>query len=180
MNANFKKAIVFMGIAALLIASMPAYAEHGGMYGSRKGKTIVCPHCNKEIKPEDMCSSMDKELGLTQEQQDKLKSLREAHRTQMDQICQALKEKEENLRQALDSATSDTAVINSIAAEVKSLQAQKVDGRVANILQTKAILTSEQFDKFTEMCSNMKGKKGKMGKMGKGGECGMGMSGEQN
>lgn len=91
-----------------------------------------------------------KELGLTDDQLTKFRQHRVESKTEAVKLRMLLKDHQSDLREELGRYDSDTAKINKITSEIKKLQAQLIDHRVASVLELKKILTPEQFEKFQE------------------------------
>ena len=87
-------------------------------------------------------------LGLTEEQRDALKEKRVGHRAQMKELGEALRTKRKELQEELEKAQSDTERISTLVSDIKSLQGELLDQRVAGILATKEILTPEQLEEM--------------------------------
>ncbi len=66
------------------------------------------------------------------------------------ELRESLKAAQSRLKEALSQYDVDPATIQGLAAEVKTIQAQIVDHRIASVSQTKEILTAEQFAKIQE------------------------------
>ena len=90
------------------------------------------------------------ELGLTDEQKEEMTRLRKANGKKKKETRAALKEKKKELRKELERYDSDTRKVSGLAADIKELQGALIDTRVSSIIDTKSILTKEQFEKFTE------------------------------
>ena len=110
---------------------------------------------------------MYKELGLSEEQQVQIKEHRERSHAKMKTIKESLKKQRENLREILSRYDADPTEIEKIALEIKYLNSQLIDHRIAAVLEVKTILTPEQFTKFQEKMNKAK-KKMWEGKKGKG------------
>ena len=120
---------------------------------------------NKE-KWEEKVKEMNKQLGVTQEQEQKLKEHREKNQAQMKALKDKLKEKREAIRQELEKTDFNEAQVKAIQNEIKTLQNQKEDIRLEGILEVRKILSQEQFKKFSEKMKEHKsfGKGEKFGK----------------
>ncbi len=112
--------------------------------------------------------AMAKELGLTQEQQTQLAEMRKNDQAQGKQIMQATHAAQVRLKEELGKYDSDPATIQQIAAEVKTLQAQAIDHRIASVTKMKEILTPEQFAKIHEKAKEKREafKQGRGGRQG--------------
>ena len=99
----------------------------------------------------DVREDMKKELGLTAEQDIKLKASRESHRTEVKALHDAIKVKKGELKAAIAKPGATRAQVEPIANELKALEVQMTDRRVDGIFAVKAILTPEQFAKLETM-----------------------------
>jgi|GEM_PF-1876644 len=120
------------------------------------------------------------ELGLTEEQKAQLAEMRKADQATGQELRNSLKTAQKNLKETLSQYDADPATVQSLAAQVKTIQGQMVDHRVASVTKMKEILTPEQFAKIQEKAKerreafkNKMGNKGR-GKFGGGGHGGFG------
>jgi len=95
--------------------------------------------------------SVFQELNLTPEQQKKLAENRKAQREEMTRLLSVIKEKQAKLQEELKSPAVSRAKVESLANEIKALQAQLIDHRVNGIFTVKEILTPQQFAQFQQM-----------------------------
>lgn len=122
--------------------------------GRRKGKGL-----GKDLR----------RLDLTPEQEAKLMEQRKEQKDIMKLIHRSLKAVHEELRAEIDRETSDPAKIEELTAEMKRLEAQRIDREIKGILQMKVVLRPEQFKKLGAIREEHKGEKGdKHGWKGKG------------
>jgi Spy/CpxP family protein refolding chaperone len=140
-------------IACAVYAQPPG--ENEGGYHSRRGK-----HGERE---ERIKQCIDK-LGLTDEQKAKLETQRAENKTKKRELRRSLKDKRSELRQELDKPDSDKAKIDSIVADMKELEGDLIELRVQKVLQMKAILSHEQFEKLRSFNHHEKGRGKKGGK----------------
>ena len=161
MKTKLRKTLVLISVVALLFSVTPLYAEgtHENCGMGEKGTEAEYGHQRGRGPKEGAMAKLIEELGLTPEQQEQLKTQREAHRGKMKELHETLKTKRAELKEELEKAGSNEGRINSLASEVKSLMSESVDLRVGNILEVKAILTPEQFEEFKKHVA-MKKKKG--------------------
>jgi Spy/CpxP family protein refolding chaperone len=139
-----KKITVLTVAATLILVTCPAFSRAEGEYGEREMRRQE--HKEKMMKKRE---EFIKELGLTPEQKKEMDRLREENKEKRKEIRQALKDKRKELHQELKLYNSDPRNIEAIVSEVKDLQGKLIDLRVKSILDTKKILTEEQFGKFT-------------------------------
>lgn len=112
----------------------------------------------------DAKEELTKELGLTEQQQAQLSETRKANQAATQGLLGSLKTARSALREELGKYNSDAAKVQSLAAEVKNIEAKMVDQRIASVNKIKEILTAEQFGKMQEKA------KTRMEKMKKGGK----------
>ena len=91
------------------------------------------------------------ELNLKSEQQKELIENRKAQHEQMEKLHNAIRQKQEQLQQALNNPAATQATVAPLVKELKALQGGLIDLRVKGILEVKRILTPEQFLKFQQM-----------------------------
>lgn len=95
-----------------------------------------------------------KELGLTEEQQAQLSETRKANQAVVKGLLESLKTARTALREELGKYDSDAAKVQSLATEVKNIEAKMIDQRIASVSKIKEILTAEQFGKMQEKAKN--------------------------
>ena len=76
----------------------------------------------KTVSIEVVNADLEEGLGLTLEQKEKLKLVREAFKARQQEIRRALNIKNEALRQGLDADDPARAKVDAVAAEIKLLQ----------------------------------------------------------
>ena len=139
---------LFMGLAMGLLAAAPAWAdphdgygeggEHGMMHGGPGMGPMAIDH-------------LQKELGLSDDQTAKLKTLREDYLKQT--ITQGAKVKVAGveLMQLLDQPKPDMATIEKKVREREALQSDLTLSRISYLLKARDFLTPEQYKKFREL-----------------------------
>ncbi len=105
-------------------------------------------------------SRMKEELGLTDEQQQKLQAHRQNHRGQRKQVFQQMMSLRDELKAELEKINIDTAKAHALNDQIKKLTNQMADHRLEGILQLRKILTVEQFKKFSEKTGKWRGTRG--------------------
>lgn len=115
-------------------------------------------------KKDEMKAKMIKDLGLTEEQQQKLEDHRNKHRSQMEANKEVSENLHEQLKAELEKTEVDVAKIYSIHQQIKTLNNEEADHRLEGILEVRKILTAEQFKKFQEKTQGRKGPGGPGGK----------------
>ena len=124
---------------------------------------------SEEAGAEQVASNVENKvqgLGLTQEQKDKLKSIRSQYQQKIKGLRETLKSKMSEFRQEIEKNTSDNAKIESLISEVGTLKSNTLRAISDKIAAMKAILTPEQFQKLSEKMGDLKEKgKQKIGKI---------------
>lgn len=90
------------------------------------------------------------ELGLSQEQKNQLKLIRENSEKSRENLKTLMSEKRQQLTAALQATTLNEQEVTRIHNELKGLKNQQEDQRLAFILEIRKVLTAEQFAKFDE------------------------------
>jgi Spy/CpxP family protein refolding chaperone len=90
-------------------------------------------------------------LGLTTQQKDAFRQIRDKQRPQMEAIHQKMQENREQLRKALDVANPEPETVGKLAIEAHRLQGQVRALREDADKQFRALLTPEQQVKFDAM-----------------------------
>jgi len=104
-------------------------------------------------------------LGLSDEQQEKIKAQRESHMKMMKDTADLMKIKKLELKYALERDTVNTGTVASLVEEIKSLMGKQLELRVTGTLAMKEILTSEQYDRFQGFARRRRGRNENTGKM---------------
>ena len=117
------------------------------------------------------------ELGLTDNQVDKLAEMRFEHQKEMIKKRAALKEARLELRQLMRNAEVDKKAALSRQEKLSALKADIAKTRLDHRLGMRAVLSAEQLDKWMKM-QRKHGPRGKMRNEGGCGHRGMGSKGE--
>jgi len=88
------------------------------------------------------------QLNLTDDQKKQLETNKQQHRAKMETSRQEMKTYREALKDELMKPQLDMAKVSQIHGQLKTLQAQMEDDKLASILAVRAILTPEQYLKF--------------------------------
>lgn len=132
----------------------PGYGEMGPQGGPGQGEGG--PQCRKgKGGPGDFF----KELNLTDEQKEQLKTQRESQQEANKAVREQLKVKMQAVHEEIAKPESDQAALDALVAEVNTLKGQLFSQHIAGILGMKAILTPEQ---FSQMQAKFQERKGKM------------------
>jgi len=111
---------------------------------------------------------MAKILNLSDDQVKGLKDIHQKEKEAMKSAFKQMKSNREAFNAEIVKATPDMSKINDIQAQIKTLQAQMVDGRLNSLLEVKKLLTPEQFAGYmalTEAKRMMMHAHGKFGRM---------------
>ncbi len=152
------KTTIALTLLALFFPVSLVYAQPpGGGFG--KGR-----HGKGDFLRQLTNTDFVKELGLTDEQQTEFREHLADSSGQMKEMRKLLRDKRLNLRDELRKYDSDPNRIAQITSEIKALQAQFIDNRVASTIKLKEILTQEQFKKFQDKVDELMEKR--MGQRG--------------
>ncbi|MCK4462870.1 MAG: periplasmic heavy metal sensor, partial [Candidatus Omnitrophica bacterium] len=88
------------------------------------------------------------ELGITAEQEAKLKAQREEFRDKNKKLMEKMLSKRKELKQELEKPNINRAKVDKIIADIKNLTGEKLRSRVHKIISMKNVLTQEQFEKL--------------------------------
>lgn len=102
-------------------------------------------------KLENHIDAIERQLNLTNEQQEMLKRHRSAHREQAQILRNDLRQKKKLLSEELEKPELNMAQATKIHEEIKQIQAKLADHRFEGIVEVRKILTPEQFKKFHEL-----------------------------
>ena len=95
-----------------------------------------------------MRGKMNQELGLTPEQQEKMKKFHEENRARMEALREKMKTGRTALREALDADVLDKGKVAQLSAELNKIFAEMSEMRVQMALVARETLTPEQFKKM--------------------------------
>jgi Spy/CpxP family protein refolding chaperone len=134
-------------ISALILnfMSLPAFAAEGQTVKSRG------------LASESMkmhCETMMKELGITDEQKQKLDLIMSETKTQADPVAKCMMEKKKALMQYIFSSQANKEQAMCKAKEIADLKYQLEGIMINGMFQAKCILTPAQQQKFVELYQN--------------------------
>jgi len=135
---------VVIGILTVFLATSLIYAHDQPETRGGPGKG----HRDARIQ------QIAEKLGLTPEQQQKLKDNHKAQRERMQEIVGQIKEKQQTLRTEINNPSVTKESLSPILTEINSLQRQLMEGRIDGILAVKEIMTPEQFAEFQQITEN--------------------------
>lgn len=134
-----RKTITALASAAVLIVASTVSAEmgRGGMNGRFGGPDEPGMHMG-----------MMKELNLTPDQMDKLEGLRLDYQKANLAFRPKARDLREKVKEELLKTSPDKGKLDSYAAEIGKMQGEMAKQRHGHLLQIKAVLTPEQFEKL--------------------------------
>ena len=137
MNKKMRAIILAVGIMILAIPAVQASPESEPARQERF-----------KDKHRDKREELFKELNLTEEQRQQLEANKTQNRKEMKTLFEGMREKRSRLQQELQADNINMDKVNQINGELKVLQGQMLDHRLAGILAVRKILSPEQFKKF--------------------------------
>lgn len=112
-----------------------------------------------ESKMEGRFEEMNKELGLTKEQAEKLRAHRQSQRQANQALWKEMQSKREALRAELEKNNVDSGKVKALNEELKALHDKMADQRLNGVLEVRKILTAEQFKKLRELGEKRRGER---------------------
>lgn len=166
--------LVFMvGMASVATAQRgamqgPCAGDKPGMRMGGHGAGFM-GHCNM--------LSCRKDLGLTDEQVDKIEQINFAHKEAMIDIKADLEKARLKMHQEMRSDSPDKAKVLALSDEITAIEGKIAKARIEHQFAKRAVLTTEQLEKWNTCKQNCKAGCGpggdmKAGKVGCGGPCG--------
>jgi Spy/CpxP family protein refolding chaperone len=110
---------------------------------------------------------VQEEIGLTQDQSEKLAKIISDHITSTASLRAEMLSKRLELRTELSKEKPDMAKVEKLTGEISSIQAKLLMARIRTEIAIKNLLTPEQKSKLNELRASRPGKGGK-GRLGKG------------
>ena len=95
---------------------------------------------------EKMMADLHRDIGLSPEQDDKLRAMREKDMENVRGLHRQLRYKQEQMRLELDKYKSDMDKVNALIVDINAAHDALVKNRVEAITQLKQVLTQEQFE----------------------------------
>ena len=165
-NIFFKEEIMKKTAQLFLIGALVGlWAMPGLVYAQEApGMTQDRPQMmeKKKERREQFRAKMQEKLGLSAEQEQKLKDYRKAHRQEIKQYFESKKTLRDQLKAELEKPELDLTQVHAIHDQLKALDNKIEDSRLASILEVRQILTPEQFKTFLQFKNHRKGQWGKM------------------
>ncbi|PIQ89754.1 MAG: hypothetical protein COV72_01520 [Candidatus Omnitrophica bacterium CG11_big_fil_rev_8_21_14_0_20_42_13] len=146
MKTNFRKA-AWLAIALVFFLSSALYAAPYNERRPGRGYDEGASGGGYGDKGEKL-EQLKEELGLTPEQEAKLKADREEFKAKNIELTEKLRAKRDELKNELEKAELDTAKVYTIISDIERLTGEKLRNRVNKIISMKSTLTPEQFEKL--------------------------------
>ncbi|MBF0217561.1 MAG: periplasmic heavy metal sensor [Candidatus Omnitrophica bacterium] len=143
-------------IAALMVLALAqtGYAGPEGAPGDGKeGQAGQCDVTGKEgfqDRKEKIMDEVAKDLGLSGEQEDRIKQLHNSSREKTKVVRETMKAKQEELRNELNKPDTDVVKVDGIINELTELYRTKTKEMASRVLEMKKALTAEQFGILNE------------------------------
>ena len=99
---------------------------------------------------EQRMGDLGKDMGLTSEQQEKIKALRSKQREKTKGIREKLQTKMKDLKEELERSEINKRSAYKTVAEISVLRKDLLEERVNSVIQMRKILTPEQFQKLQD------------------------------
>lgn len=159
MDRQCKAQLIWVLAGALIsIHATPVIAQDNNRREDRREKF--------KARMEDRIERMHKELGLTPEQQQKLKSHRASKMKMRQTIRQKMRSKRQALKKELQKPNYDRQKVNALHSEIKQLMNKSHDERLNGIIYVREILTPAQYDAFIKKKERFKQNRGQRGDRG--------------
>lgn len=161
MKTNHKvKALVAAVIMALVVSASLVMAQSTGdkpadKRGHRGGREQFAKH-----EGHGMSGRMFRNLDLSDEQQAKLKQIRESHRESTKALRQQIRAEMQTLHQANQGATFDEALVSQKLAEIAPLRAKLMAAEFKIRQEMLSVLTPEQKTKLEQSREEFKARRG--------------------
>lgn len=130
------KKIILLGVCSLLVVQS-AYA--GQCKAKDGGKQYQRSHM------EGMMDDVISELGLSPEQETKIKELKKSMFAEKKDAYARKKEKYHAMKAELDKADTDRAKVDALIEELVGLEREKLQLRAQHVLAIKEVLSPEQY-----------------------------------
>ena len=148
MNSKFKITMISAGLIGMLLSVSPAYA--GALRRQEKNSEA------RQHQREEHHENFMRELGLTEEQAEQLRTQKEQRREAGQQLRESLKSTRQALGDELAKENLDQNKINAIRQEMKALNNQMIDSRIDGILDMRNTLTPDQYRQFHQKAGKMR------------------------
>ncbi|MEN8233269.1 MAG: Spy/CpxP family protein refolding chaperone [Thermodesulfobacteriota bacterium] len=161
-----KKLIVAtLAICIMTVGSLTANAYQGNRGGYGQPGMSGSEYCENEWRgnhrKQNRHERVTELLGLSDEQQEKIKAIREEERSANQALRENMREYQEQMRQLTDEATFDENAIRTIAEKKAEIQVEMAVSRARMRSQIHEIMSPEQQELAKEFRSERQNKQGK-------------------
>jgi Spy/CpxP family protein refolding chaperone len=156
---RFPRGASTIAAAGFVLAASQAFAQPGSPRWPSPGAgpgAGMPPHGREE--------GMTRELGLSQEQQDKVREIMDEQRSQRDQLHDKIAANRDALHELLESGSADATAVGELVLKGRRLHEESRALRDAEQKAIRAILTPEQQKKFDKFQSPRRGPGGRPGR----------------
>jgi periplasmic protein CpxP/Spy len=147
-----------LAAALILLGGTVAIAKPAVLFGRHHPQ----PETNLAAGPGAESDGWLRNLNLTPEQTQKVRSIRNQHKDTLAQQRQALGQAQRQLREMMTSAASAEQIRQQYA-QVKTLREQLFDTQFNSLLKTREVLTVEQRRRFADQMKQRRGRRGGRG-----------------
>ncbi|MGC9325874.1 MAG: Spy/CpxP family protein refolding chaperone [Desulfomonilia bacterium] len=139
-----KRIITLIGILIFTGAvAVPVFA-HGPRDGA-EGRYGDCQRLEKGDRSYGCQFSGREAAGLSEEQREQLRDLRDVYVQQVDPIREQIVRKKTELRDEIARTTPDEAKVKTLTSEISTLRGELAQARIARQLEVKKIVPDAQF-----------------------------------
>lgn len=131
------KKIILVGVCSLLVVQSAYAGQHKAKDG---GKQYQRSHM------EGMMDDIISELGLSPEQEAKIKELKESMSEEKKEAYARKKKKYRAMKAELDKADTDREKVDALIEELVGLEREKLQLRARQVLAIKEVLSPEQYE----------------------------------
>ena len=161
-----KKLIVAtLAICIMTVGSLTANAYQGKRGGYDQPGMSGSEYCENEWRgnhhKQNRHERVTELFGLSDEQQEKIKAIREDERSAIQALRENMREYQEQMRQLADEATFDENAIRTIAEKKAKIQVEMAVSRARMHSQIHEILSPEQQELAKDLRSERQNKQGK-------------------
>ncbi len=142
------KKIISLTVSLVLFSGVLVLS---GVAADKKSDKVETQAPDLAAQREQMRQEIMAQIGLTDEQKQQLNKMQEDYANKTKEVGQKLVEANKALRTELDQQNSDKKNLNKVVSNIKKIQGDMLDLRIENILDTKALLTAEQYTKLQQI-----------------------------
>ena len=106
--------------------------------------TVPALAAESRTSVESLAPRLDEGLGLTPEQRNRVRAVREEYKAVQQALREDLSRQNEALRAAMDADNADRSTVDALAAQIKEIQGRLVENRVDVVFKLRGIYTPAQ------------------------------------